>query len=145
MFGQTLFAWREEGKRRMEAETEYRPYKCYVEKQMLPIVVCTNNYRIEGMMHITYHHRALDILNGPEDFIPITSAKIYNAVTNEFLAEQDFVAISKGQLVLLFETGKPPSPSPKTEAELAEEAEAERRMKTGNPGGDGAATLHDDG
>jgi len=89
------------------AESDYRPYKHYVDKQMLPVVVCTLAHRVEGVMHITYHHRALDILCGPEPFLPITLAKIYDLATGTLITERDFVAINKSQIVVLYETGTP--------------------------------------
>jgi hypothetical protein len=126
MLGQSLFAWREEKEKKETAEVEeaYQPYKRYVEKQMLPVVICTSSYRVEGMMHITYHHRALDVLNGPESFVPITSARIYNAATNELVAELDFIAITKRQIVLFYEAGEPLPPPHKRAAGEAEGAEA---------------------
>jgi len=121
MLGQSLFAWREEKKSSaVIVENEYQPYKRYVEKQRLPVVICMNNWRVEGMLHITYHHRALDVLNGPENFVPITSARVFNSVTNEMIAELDFLAVTKRQIVLFYETGDPLPPLAK---ELEEGAE----------------------
>jgi hypothetical protein len=123
MLGQSLFAWREEKKAStVIAETEYQPYKRYVEKQRLPVMICMNNYRVEGMLHITYHHRALDVLNGPETFVPITSARIFNSATNEMIAELDFIAITKRQIVLFYETGDPLPPLAKELEEYAEDS-----------------------
>jgi len=106
MLGRSLFAWREEKQEVAETEEGYQPYKRYVEKQLLPVAILTANHRIEGMMHITYHHRALDVLNGPESFVPVTSARIYNVATNELVTEVAFVAITKRQIVLVYETGE---------------------------------------
>jgi hypothetical protein len=58
-------------------------------------------------MHVTYHHRALDILCGPEPYLPITQAQVFDAASDELLAEHDFLAINKSQIVFLYETGKP--------------------------------------
>lgn len=94
----------------------------YIEKQVLPVVVYTTNRRIEGLMHVPYHHRALDVLNGPEPFIPITKARIYDLGTDVVVAEQDFVAVSKNHLVFLYEAGKPRPPH----SESGDEAGANR-------------------
>jgi len=110
MFGQSLFAWREGKTASQESAPEYAPYRRYVEKMLLPIVICTDVYRLVGYMHLTYHHRALDVLNGPEAFIPLTNAQIYNISTGELFAEQEFVAISKDKITILYETGLPIPP-----------------------------------
>ena len=126
MFGESVFGWREEKRSWVEPEPEYAPYKRYVEKQMLPVVVYTHHHRIEGNMHVTYHHRALDILNGPECYVAITSAKIFGVLTGELVVEKDFVAVSKAHLILLYETGEPRF-SPKREDEAEESAGAANR------------------
>jgi len=130
----SLFAWREDRKLRREAEpVEYRPYKAYVEKQTLPIVVYTTGQRIEGFMHVTYHHRALDVLNSPDPFLPVTAARIYDATTSVLLGERNFIAINKTHLVLLWEAGKPVSTSgePETEGGGQFEASQENVPETG--------------
>jgi len=131
MFGEALFGRKEEKTAEQGPPQEYAPYKRYVEKQMLPIVVCTNIYRIEGIMHITYHHRALDVLNGPETFVPITQAKIYNAMTGDLIVEREFVAISKRQLVLLYETGEPIAPPERAEIGVPGQALGEAGGQSG--------------
>lgn len=122
MMGESVFGWREEKKEWREPEPEYAPYKRYVEKQTLPVVVYTHHHRIEGDMHVTYHHRALDILNGPECYVPITSAKIYSIATGELVVEKEFVAVSKSHLILLYETGQPRWASEKNDSESGETA-----------------------
>jgi hypothetical protein len=129
MFGQSLFAWREGKTEFREAQPEYAPYRRYVEKMLLPIVICTDVYRVVGYMHLTYHHRALDVLNGPEAFIPVTNAQIYNISTGELFAEQEFVAISKDKITILYETGLPIPPEYK-----AGEAGAEGSEPQSQPG-----------
>jgi hypothetical protein len=88
-------------------DAEYRPYRRYVEKQKLPVVVHTGVHRIEGLMHVTYHHRALDVLCSADLFLPVTEAKIFDTQTDKLVAERDFIAISKQHVVYLYEVGKP--------------------------------------
>jgi hypothetical protein len=121
MLGLSAFGRQGEDKPFEEPEMEYAPYRRYVEKLLLPVVVYMNNCRIEGVMHVTYHHRALDILNGPETFLPVTQARIFRGMTNELICTQDFVAVAKSQIVCLYETGKAVEPMT---VESDEEAEA---------------------
>lgn len=75
----------------------------YVEKQRLHVVLRLMNYRIEGVMHIDAKHRPLDMLNNPDPFLPITDARVYTGTTGALMAETDFLAINKEQIVLLRE------------------------------------------
>lgn len=111
-------------KQRDVEETGRQPYNLYVEKDLLPVVVWTTAHRIEGMMHITYHHRALDILCGPEPFLPVTLAKVYDAATDTLISERDFIAISKSHIVFLYETGKPFSKTQEPDSEGTEQPDA---------------------
>lgn len=113
--------------------TEQRPYRAYVEKQILPVVVCTGTQRIEGHMHITYHHRALDILNGLEEFIPITSARVFNAATDTLIAEREFVAVNKHTITTLWETGEPFSPPTRPVARASKALDEPFPSETNSP------------
>ncbi len=80
--------------------------KTVIPKQMIPVVVRTAEYRIEGIMHVLYNHRVLDVLNGvPEMFVPITSARIYPATGETLLTERDFIAVNKNHIMFLYEVG----------------------------------------
>jgi hypothetical protein len=74
-----------------------------ISKERLPVVLRVLNYRIEGTMHVVHHMRVLDILNNPEPFLPITDARVYNGSTGALVAETEFIAINKKQIVVLRE------------------------------------------
>jgi len=77
-----------------------------IPKQTIPVVLRTFEHRIEGVMHVLYNHRVLDVLNGlPEVFIPITSARIFKAETDALVAERAFLAVNKQEIVYLYEDG----------------------------------------
>ncbi|MCX8038492.1 MAG: hypothetical protein N3D11_15835 [Candidatus Sumerlaeia bacterium] len=81
--------------------------KTVIPKQMIQVILRTTEHRIEGVMHVLYNHRVLDVLNGvPELFVPITSARIYTATGETLLAERDFIAVNKNHIMFLYEVGE---------------------------------------
>jgi hypothetical protein len=124
MLGLSAFGRQGDEKPFEEPEAEYAPYRRYVEKLLLPVVIYMSNCRVEGVMHVTYHHRALDILNGPETFLPVTQARIFRDLSNELICTQEFVAVAKSQIVCLYETGKAVEPM-SVESDEEEEASEE--------------------
>jgi len=70
------------------------------------LLLVDREHRIEGVMHVLYNHRVLDVLNGmPEVFIPITAARIFETATKELVAERAFLAVNKQEIVFLYEDG----------------------------------------
>jgi len=83
----------------------------HIEKQGLTVVIYTTRHRIEGTLHVSYSHRALDTLNGSDDCLAITAARIYDDATNTLLSQPEFLAVNKNEIVFLYEgEGRPPEP-----------------------------------
>jgi hypothetical protein len=79
----------------------------YAEKQTLQVVIHTCGNRIEGNLHVSYGHRALDALNDPDPFLAITSARIYD-LEGLPIIEREFIAVSKREIVFLYENTDQP-------------------------------------
>jgi len=81
--------------------------KAVIPKQIVPVILHTAEHRIEGMMHCLYNYRVSDMMNAiQENFIPITSARVYSLATNALIAEHEFIAINKQHIIFLYEHGK---------------------------------------
>ena len=75
----------------------------YINKQTLSVVIFTEDYKIEGLIHVLYNHRALDVLNADDHFVAVTNAQVSSLATNNTVYEGDFIAVNKDDITLLYE------------------------------------------
>ena len=75
----------------------------YVSKDKLRVQVETARERILGFVHVLYRHRASDLLNDDNRFVPITEAVITPLDGDGAPNNVSFLAINKDHIVKLFE------------------------------------------
>jgi hypothetical protein len=71
-----------------------------VSKHPVPVTVYTAQNRIRGIFHVKHNQRVKDELNGPERFIAVTDAVVYNSL-NEEIYRADFLVLNTDQIIWL--------------------------------------------
>lgn len=73
-----------------------------VVKEKIPVVILTNNYRVEGEMHLVPGGRLIDEINKKDrNFLPVTNVTIYDVKGDSPLDTLDFLAINKELVVFV--------------------------------------------
>ncbi len=82
----------------------------YPQKKAIKIVLWTNVSKIEGTTFslqgatCSKNNRLSDLMNFEgQPFLPITNAKIYSAVTDQLIAETNFVTVNKRHIIMIAE------------------------------------------
>jgi hypothetical protein len=70
-------------------------------KEKVPVILLTTSYRLEGEMHVVPGGRLLDEINKERDFIPITSATVYDISGETPLDTLDFIAVNKSLIIMV--------------------------------------------
>lgn len=71
-----------------------------VSKHPVPVTLQTVENRIRGTMHVKPNERVKDELNGPERFIAVTDAVVYNSL-NEEIYRFDFLVVNTVHIIWL--------------------------------------------
>ena len=73
-------------------------------KDMMEVVIYTQNYRVEGRIHYTPGGRLTDFLNfrAEGSFVAVTKAKVFALSEEEPLHTIDFLDINKGHITMIF-------------------------------------------
>ena len=97
----------EEGQTRgLGAEPGYKHYP-YVAKSPKAVKLYMPSYILTGHMHCAQGERVSDVLNSELRFLPLTNVEISSSVGSE--SGISFVAVNRGQIVLLEEGGERPA------------------------------------
>ena len=82
----------------------------YPQKRVIKVVLWTNVSKIEGitfsLQSATYSkdNRLSDLMNFEgQTFLPVSDAKIYSAVTDQLIAETNFVTVNKRHIIMIAE------------------------------------------
>ncbi|MFQ5715542.1 MAG: hypothetical protein ACE5GQ_00410 [Nitrospinales bacterium] len=87
-------------------------YKPKLNKLKFDVIIKTADEKIEGQVYLLPNTRLLDMLNkAGEDFIAVSNATVYSAVSNKPLFEAEFMALNKTKIVLIMESYTLPSGS----------------------------------
>ena len=74
----------------------------------VPATVQTVIQKIEGAIHVRQNHRISDELVRDEPFLPMTSAKVFDA-NGRIQYECDFISIRRSQIVWIIPKVEPPA------------------------------------
>jgi hypothetical protein len=69
-----------------------------VTKDHVPVIVQTPTHRIEGQFYVRVDYRLKDELNGEEQFIAITEAKVFDQAGN-LVYQSKFLAINRQRVI----------------------------------------------
>ena len=74
-----------------------------VEKEAIEVIILTQNFRVEGTIHILPGGRLTDFITARtiENFIPITEAKIYSITSADLLYQTNFMNINTNFVILI--------------------------------------------
>ena len=74
-----------------------------VEKEAIEVIVLTQFYKIEGIVHILPGGRLTDFITARtiENFIPVTDAKVYSTVDNKLLYETGFMNLNTNFVIVI--------------------------------------------
>ena len=75
----------------------------YATKDRIRVMIITNGFRIEGVIHILVGSRLTDALNSKsKDFFAITDARILRIDDDTILYEPGYIAINREAISCLF-------------------------------------------
>jgi hypothetical protein len=69
-----------------------------ISKEELAVTIQTVTHRVEGSIHVRIGARLKDELNGSDQFIAVTAARIYDP-QGEQVYQSDFMALNRDQVV----------------------------------------------
>lgn len=75
------------------------------EKEQISAVLVTERFRIEGRVHLYQNSRLSDLLNmdmNKKDFLPVTDAKFYDAITGDFIESKPFLAVNRQYVIMVY-------------------------------------------
>lgn len=75
------------------------------EKEQISAVLVTERFRVEGKVHLYQNSRLSDLLNmdmNKKDFLPVTDAKFYDAITGDFIESRPFLAINRQYVIMVY-------------------------------------------
>jgi MinD-like ATPase involved in chromosome partitioning or flagellar assembly len=75
-----------------------------IQKDRISVIVMTEQYRIEGEIHVVAGGRVIDEINKEKDFIPLTNVTVYDAATGNSIDTVEFIAIQKQAVVFVAPT-----------------------------------------
>lgn len=75
----------------------------YTNKDRIAVVMIVNAWRIEGQMHVLAGSRLTDALNSKsKDFVAVTEAKVFDAVSNKLLMSPPYVAVNREAIAVVY-------------------------------------------
>jgi len=75
----------------------------YTSKDKVRCVIVASTWRIEGDVHVLAGSRLTDSLNSKaKDFIAVTDATVYDAVTGKQLFDPPYVAVNRESISVVF-------------------------------------------
>lgn len=72
-----------------------------IQKEKIPVVVMTTQYRMEAEIHVVSGGRLLDELNKERDFVPLTGVTVYDLHGGNPLDTIDFLAVNKRSVIFV--------------------------------------------
>ena len=74
------------------------------ETEKMRVVLYIGEWRVEGDLHVLVESRLTDALNARlRDFLALTDATIYHAVTGEKIAERPFLDVNREGITIIYE------------------------------------------
>jgi hypothetical protein len=75
-----------------------------IKKDKLVVAILTQDYRIEGEVHVLPDSRLTDFVNSKtnEDFIAVTHAEIISLSKNMSVSKVEYLAINKSYITLVY-------------------------------------------
>ena len=84
------------------------PNPLKIKKERLQVVIFTQNYRVEGEVHIQPGSRLTDFINvGDKSFIAVTNARVYNLSEEEPVHVVDFLTLNRNGITMAFPMARP--------------------------------------
>ena len=75
----------------------------YTNKDRVAVVMIVNGWRVEGQMHVLSGSRLTDALNSKaKDFLAVTDAKVFDAVTSNLLMEPAYLAVNRNSISVVY-------------------------------------------
>ena len=75
----------------------------YTNKDQVKVMIVTDIYRIEGLLHILTGSRLTDALNSKsKDFLAVTDAKIYALADDMLVYSPDYIAVNLDSISCIF-------------------------------------------
>lgn len=75
----------------------------YTNKERVAVVMIVNAWRVEGEMHVLSGSRLTDALNSKaKDFLAVTDAKVFDAVSNTLLMEPPYLAVNRESISVVY-------------------------------------------
>ncbi len=80
-----------------------------VERDLVKVVIITENYKLIGNIHVVPGGRVTDFLAArvAGNFIPVTDVKVYSAKDDKPIFETEFLTINANFIILLYPLTKP--------------------------------------
>ena len=82
----------------LEFDEKGKFYTDIVAKVSLPAIIQTTTHRISGLIHMRPDERVSDALDGPGDFLAVTSAIVFG-LQGEILFQAEFLSVRRSQIV----------------------------------------------
>ena len=75
-------------------------------KERVRVVAIVGTWRVEGQMHVLSGSRLTDSLNSrAKDFVAITDARVFDAVTGDLLMETPYLALNRESISMVLDAG----------------------------------------
>jgi len=73
------------------------------ETEKVKVVLYIGEWRVEGDLHVLMKSRLTDALNARQrDFLAVTDATIYHAVTGEKIVERPFLDVNREAITVIY-------------------------------------------
>jgi hypothetical protein len=75
----------------------------YTNKDTVRVMIVTDIYRIEGLLHILSGSRLTDALNSKaKDFLAVTDAKIFALEDDHLVYSPEYIAVNRDSISCIF-------------------------------------------
>ena len=75
----------------------------YTNKDQVRVMIVTDIFRIEGLLHILTGSRLTDALNSKsKDFLAITDAKIFALTDDSLIYSPEYIAVNRDSISCIF-------------------------------------------
>jgi hypothetical protein len=80
----------------------HNPHK--VNKERLMVVLVTQDYRVEGEVHLQPASRLTDFVNNKteEHFIAVTNAEVISLSRQEAVSKVEYLALNKSDIIMVY-------------------------------------------
>ena len=75
----------------------------YTNKDTVKVMIVTDMFRIEGLLHVLAGSRLTDALNSKtKDFLAVTQAKIFFLADEKLVYEPEYIAVNRDSIACMF-------------------------------------------